>query len=256
MERLKVEGITKSYSSGFWRRKKKTVLSDIHLSLRAGQTLGLIGMSGSGKSTLAKVVMGLIQPDEGKVFFEGADVTATDRKSAYTLAKDRQILFQQPASALNPRFTMADSMREPLVLHPETCDRHRWDDLIDEQLAFFSLSKTLLSRFPHQLSGGQLQRFALARLLLLQPKLLILDEPTSMLDVSVQAQVMELLSTVQKEKNLSYLFITHDIHLAAAYCNDIAVMGDGKMIECRRAEDLYLHPRERYTKDLLKAITI
>lgn len=255
MERLVVEGVSKSFPTGFFRSERLPVLQDVSFSLAVGRTLGLVGMSGSGKSTLARILTGLIRPDSGKILFEGNELTKLTRSEWRKQTRDLQMLFQHPTSALNPRFTLAESMYEPLRLHPNVLPREQWGAEVRKQLDFVALSPGLLTRYPHELSGGQLQRFCLARLLLLRPKLIVLDEPTSMLDVSVQALVMDELMNAQREWDISYIFISHDLDLVRAYSDEIAVMHEGKILERQTAEDLYREPQTEYTRRLIAAFS-
>lgn len=255
MNRLEVSHISKTFTAGFWGRNKVKAVEDVSFSLPRGKTLGLVGMSGSGKSTVARMVIGLLRPDSGSVLFEGENLIGATGKKRQMLCRRMQMLFQHPTSALNPRFTMQESMLEPFLLHPDIAPKSQWQDRIREQLAYVSLAENLLDRYPHQLSGGQIQRFCLARILLLQPALLVLDEPTSMLDVSVQAQVMDLLAKIQAEMGMSYLFISHDLDLVRAYSDEIAVMYQGCWLEQQTPENLYAHPKELYTKELIAAFT-
>lgn len=255
MERLVVEAVNKSFSAGFFRSDRRTVLRDISFSLAPGKTLGLVGMSGSGKSTLARILTGLIRPDSGRILFEGNELTGLKRQERRKYARDLQMLFQHPTSALNPRFTLQECMYEPLQLHPGVVQQEQWDAEIRKQLDFVALAPSLLVRYPHELSGGQLQRFCLARLLLLRPKLIVLDEPTSMLDVSVQAVVMDELLKAQREWGISYIFISHDLDLVRAYSDEIAVMHEGRLLERQTTEDLYRQPQQDYTRRLIAAFS-
>jgi len=247
---LEVYNITKTFGAGLWRRTRTLAVDNVSFSVKPGKTLGLIGMSGSGKSTLGRLALRLIPYDAGRIMFDGRDISDFTARRMKRLRTEMQILFQNPETSLNPRFTIAESMAEPYRLHG-----HRRQSDIAEQtemwLQFVGLSTELLDRRPHQLSGGQLQRVAIARALSLQPKFLVLDEPTSMLDVSVQAQIIEVLRKAQQEA--AYLFISHDLDLIRACSDEIAIMHQGRIIEQQPTEDLYRHPREEYTKKLLDA---
>ncbi len=253
MAMLEVSRLCKTFRSGLWGNHRIVAVDDVSLAVEQGHTLGLVGMSGSGKSTLARLVMGLIRPDSGTIHFDGEDITHEKGAARRARARELQMLFQHPTAALHPRLLLRDSMREPLRLHRGLIDPQDWDDAIAQQLAVVSLDPALLDRYPHQLSGGQLQRLCLARLLLLSPRCIVLDEPTSMLDVSVQAQVMNLLNRIRHEQGISYLFISHDLDLVRAYSDDIAVMYRGRLIEQQPADEFYEHPQEEYTKRLIAA---
>lgn len=255
MADLVVDHISKGFRKGWFTHRQILAVDDVSLELSAGRTLGLVGMSGSGKSTLARLVTGLLRPDSGRIMLAGEEVSKGAGIRSGRAARRIQMLFQHPTSALNPRFRMQESMEEPLRLHPDLLAREQWQAAIEEQMEFVALDTSLLSRYPHQLSGGQLQRFCIARLLLLKPQVLVLDEPTSMLDVSVQAQVMDLLARVQQEQGISYLFISHDLDLVRAYSDEIAVMYHGKIVEQAAVEDLYRQPQHAYTKELIAAFT-
>ncbi len=247
---LNISNITKKFKSGLLGRTHTFAVNNVSFSMKAGQTLGLVGMSGSGKSTLGRLALKLIPGDTGKIIFNGIEISDYTMKQMKTLRKEMQILFQNPESSLNPRMTIGESLEEPYRFH-DIGDKKYLGEQIEEQLQFVGLGTELLGRRPHQLSGGQLQRVCIARLLLLRPKLLVLDEPTSMLDVSVQAQVIEVLKNAQKKHKISYLFISHDLDVIKACSDEIAVMNKGRIIEQQSAEDLYKQPQEEYTKQLL-----
>ncbi len=247
---LNVSNITKTFKNGLFGRAHTLAVNGVSFSIRTGQTLGLVGMSGSGKSTLGRLALKLIPCDSGRIIFDGMEISHFTIKQMKKLRKDMQILFQNPESSLNPRMTINKSLEEPYRFH-NTGDNQYLDERIEEQLKFVGLGSEILDRRPHQLSGGQLQRVCIARVLLLQPKFIVLDEPTSMLDVSVQAQVIDVLKNAQKKHAISYLFISHDLDLIKACSNDIAVMYKGRIIEQQSAVDLYKQPKEIYTKQLL-----
>lgn len=253
MAMLEVSHLYKTFRSGLWGNHRVVAVNDVSLTVEKGHTLGLVGMSGSGKSTLARLIMGLIQSDGGTVHFNGENITHEKGKKRRMRAQELQMLFQHPTAALHPRMLLRESMKEPLRLHRGLVPSSDWEDAIAEQLKVVALDPVLLDRYPHQLSGGQLQRLCLARLLLLDPKCIVLDEPTSMLDVSVQAQVMNLLDRIRIERGISYLFISHDLDLVRAYSDDIAVMYHGELIEQQPANRFYECPKEEYTKKLIAA---
>ena len=253
MAMLEVDGLCKTFRTGMWGTHRTAAVDHVTFTVPKGHTLGLVGMSGSGKSTVARLIMGLIQPDAGRIVFDGEDITHFRGADRRRVARDLQMLFQHPTASLHPRMLLRDSMREPFRLHPGLLPRTDWDDAVAAALTEVALEPHLLDRYPHQLSGGQLQRLCLARLLLLSPRCIVLDEPTSMLDVSVQAQVMNLLDQIRLEKGISYLFISHDLDLVRAYSEDIAVMLDGRLIEQQPARECYENPQEDYTKRLIAA---
>lgn len=233
---LSVEHISKSYRRGFFRTQKVPVLNDISFSVEPGEILGITGGSGAGKSTLVRILMGLLTPDEGRVIFSGSSDFPRPA-----------MVFQNPAAALNPQFTLRQSLYEPLRLAGRCTDPQAVKELLWEM----QLRPAVLDRYPHQVSGGELQRLALGRLLLLSPPLLLLDEPTSMLDVSVQAQIITILRRIQRRQKMACLFISHDLDLLAAVCHRIGVLHGGRLIEIAQAETLLAQPQNDYTRELV-----
>lgn len=245
MDVLEVKNISVSYSSGLIFKEKREVLHDISFTVKEGEVLGLAGTSGAGKSTISRILMGLLAPDEGDVLLDGGSLLGRQGREK---RKQVQMLFQNPAAALNPRMTIEESMEEPLRIHGgynKEQIEEMWEDL--------QLRGELRDRYPHQLSGGELQRVCLGRLLLLRPRLLLLDEPTSMLDVSVQAQVISILQKLRRKHPMACLFISHDLDLLRAVANRIGILENGRLIEIEETEELYRHPKEGYTRELLRA---
>lgn len=223
---LRCENIVKNYLDRSTGEHMK-VLDDCSLSVVPGEIVGLMGKSGCGKSTLARILLRLIPCDSGKIFFEESDITNYGFKELKHFRSQVQLISQRPENFFDPIMTLGKSMREPLdifgIANPE--------DKMAEMLDLVKLNHSLLSRYPHQVSGGEIQRLSIARALLLNPKILILDEPTSMLDISVQAQVLHLLKDIQQEKGLGYLLITHDSAVAEWFCHRVVKMESGKIIE-------------------------
>lgn len=222
---LSCENITKKYcdrSTG----KQLCILNNCSLSMDSEEIVGLMGKSGCGKSTLARIILRLIPCDSGKIIFNNEDVTDYGFQKLKFFRKNVQFISQRPESFFDPIMPLGKSLREPLAIF----DIRNVDDKIEEMLELVKLNKTLLSRYPHQVSGGEIQRLSIARALLLNPKILILDEPTSMLDISVQAQILHLLKDIQKEKHLSYLFITHDSNVASWFCHRVVRMQAGTIL--------------------------
>ncbi|MBQ8508269.1 MAG: ABC transporter ATP-binding protein [Clostridia bacterium] len=211
---LEGRNICKTFCGGFGGRAY-TALREENICLRSGETLALMGPSGCGKSTLARILMRLIDPDSGQVFFRGEDITHTRGKKLRHFRKSVQLISQRPETFFDPRMRLGDSLLEPLKIFGITEEKHRVPELLER----VKLTDDLLSRYPHQVSGGEIQRLSLCRALLLSSEILVLDEPTSMLDVSVQAQILQILKAMQAEYGLSYLFITHD-HEVARYMSD------------------------------------
>ncbi len=226
----------------------------VNLTIRRGETLGLIGESGSGKTTLARCILRLIEPDDGKVIFDGEDILKLSKKEFRRLRRKMQMVFQDPASSLDPRMTVEALVTEGLRLHGLCKDREERRDIALKLLKDVGLGEEHLHKYPHELSGGMKQRVAIARALALQPEFLVLDEPTSALDVSVQAKILNLLINLQKKYNLTYLFITHDISVVAHMSDRIAVMYLGKIVEIGETNQVINSPYHPYVKALLSSI--
>jgi oligopeptide/dipeptide ABC transporter ATP-binding protein len=228
-------------------------VDDVSFRIEPGETVGLVGESGCGKSTIGRTILKLIEPSGGKLFFEGRNIFEMDRSERRALRREMGIVFQNPYSSLNPRMKVLQIVGEPLKTHAKINGaRLRWKVL--ELLAQVGLKPEQLNRFPHQFSGGQRQRIAIARSLALDPKFLIFDEPTSALDVSVQAQVLNLIRKLQRSKNLTYLFITHDLLVVKYIADRILVMYLGKLVESGPVEAVFEQPMHPYTQALLSAI--
>lgn len=221
---LKAENISKSFidrSSG----KTFELLHDVSLEIKAGEAVALMGGSGSGKSTLARILLRLLSCDSGKIYFQGQNITQATGKDLSIFRRNVQFISQRPESFLDPRQTLGSSLREAFIVFNLPYDEEK----IKEMLDLVKLNAELLQRYPHQVSGGEIQRICLVRALLLEPKLLILDEPTSMLDISVQAQILHLLRDIRQEKQLAYLFITHDKQLAKWLCDRVLHIEQGQL---------------------------
>ena len=228
-------------------------VNDISFSVKQGETLGLVGESGCGKSTAGKLILQLLQPDAGEVFFSGEELTGLSAKQMRPYRRHLQMIFQDPFSSLNPRMTVGAILREPLLIHRLAPPRQLRDRVI-ELLEKVGLSAEHEQRYPHEFSGGQRQRVGIARALAVEPQLIIADEPVSALDLSVQAQILNLLQKFQKEQGLSYIFIAHDLAVIEHVSDRIAVMYLGKIVELTNAEELYKNPRHPYTEALLNAV--
>ena len=228
-------------------------VDDVSFGIEPGETVGLVGESGCGKSTIGRTILKLVEPSGGKLFFEGRDIFELDRADRRALRREMGIVFQNPYSSLNPRMKVLQIVGEPLKTHTKINGARLRRKVLD-LLAQVGLKPEQLNRFPHQFSGGQRQRIAIARSLALDPKFLIFDEPTSALDVSVQAQVLNLIRKLQRSKNLTYLFITHDLLVVKYIADRILVMYLGKLVESGPVEPVFEQPLHPYTQALLSAI--
>lgn len=249
-------GVTFGQKKSFWRPYDREVhaVSDISFDIRKGETLGIVGESGSGKSTLGYGILRLLaEPAKGQVEYAKRNLLNISLKAMRPLRKELQIIFQDPFSSLNPRFTCGQSVGEGLFVHESSLSKHVHHDRVIAALHEVGLDESFSNPYPHELSGGQRQRIAIARALILRPKLMVLDEPTSALDRSIQGDVINLLRRLQRDHQLSYIFISHDLKVVRAMSHRIMVMQAGKIIEMGDAETLFTAPQHRYTKNLLTA---
>lgn len=230
-------------------------VNGVDLTIYRGETVGLVGESGCGKSTLGKTIMRLYKPNDGQVLYQGRDIWSYRGKEKKAYAKNVQMIFQDPYACLDPLCVVSDIIAEGLKIH-KMCSGAQLEQRVEELLNMVGLGKEHASRFPHEFSGGQRQRIGIARALSLEPQLIVCDEPISALDVSIQAQVVNLLKKLQREMGLSYLFITHDLSMVRQISNRIAVMYLGSLVEIADSEDIYLKNYHPYTKALLSAIPI
>ncbi|HXR45692.1 MAG TPA: dipeptide ABC transporter ATP-binding protein [Pseudolysinimonas sp.] len=225
----------------------------VSFTLHAGQALGLVGESGSGKTTTGRLVTRLNRPTSGQIIYEGRDIAQASPRALKPLRRDIQMIFQDPYTSLNPRQTVGEIVGAPLAIHKVVPSSKRLAR-VQELLEFVGLNPEHYNRYPHEFSGGQRQRIGIARALTLQPKILVADEPVSALDVSIQAQVINLMQDLQREFNIAFLFIAHDLAIVRHFCPEIAVMYLGKIVETAPREELYSHPHHPYTKALLSAV--
>jgi ABC-type oligopeptide transport system ATPase subunit len=230
-------------------------VDDVSFSIEEGETFGLVGESGSGKTTTGRCILRLVEPSSGAVRFRGEDVLAFSRRRMREARRDMQIVFQDPYSSLNPRMRARQIVEEPLIIH-RIGKRSERQERVAELFGLVGLNPVHLDRYPHQFSGGQRQRIGLARALALNPSFVILDEPVSALDVSVQAQVVNLLMDLQEQLKLTYLFIAHDLRLVEHICGRIAVMFLGRIVEMGPTSSLFAAPQHPYTRALLSAIPV
>ncbi len=240
----------------FFDSKKGTVkaVNDVSLNVIKGETLGIVGESGCGKTTLGRTILKLIEPSDGKIYFEGNDITDLDGRDMRKLRKKMNIVFQDPVSSLNPQMTVYDHLNRPLVIHNlVNSEEEKLKKMIDI-LNTMGLKAEHLIRYPHELSGGQKQRVCIARALCLEPEFLVLDEPTSALDVSVQSKILKLLDRAKEKFSVSYLFISHNINLVRAISDRLGVMYLGKLVEIGETDKIFENPKHPYTKALFKSV--
>lgn len=233
-------------------------VDDISFSIKEGETLGVVGESGCGKSTMGRTILRLHERTDGKVFFQGSNIFDYDKQQMKALRKDMQIIFQDPFASLNPRMTVSEAIAEPLLVQKiyNKKDKDNLQKRVNELMEVVGLAKRLVNSYPHELDGGRRQRIGIARALALNPKFIVCDEPVSALDVSIKAQILNLMQDLQDDLGLTYLFITHDLSVVKHFSNDILVMYLGQMVEKAPAELLFQHPCHPYTKALLSAIPI
>jgi peptide/nickel transport system ATP-binding protein/oligopeptide transport system ATP-binding protein len=252
---LTVEGLTKHYLPGGRRRGVVHALDGVDLAVVPGETFGIVGESGCGKSTLGRCVLRLETPTAGSVWFNGENVLSADRKSLRRLRREMQIVLQDPFSSLDPRQTVNGIVGEPLIVHTDLSGTKRREK-IEALLSVVGLRPEYRNRYPHEFSGGQRQRICIARALALNPKLVIADEPVSALDVSIQAQILNLLAELQERFQLTYIFISHDLSVIRHLCERVAVMYLGQIVETARAAELFQKPHHPYTEALISAVPV
>jgi oligopeptide transport system ATP-binding protein len=257
---LSVQNVSKRFpiKGGLLSREVASVkaVSDVSFEIRKGETLGLVGESGCGKSTLGRCILRLIEPTDGKIYFKGQDITEIGSGELRKLRRNMQIIFQDPYASLNPRMTVESILGEPLDIHKICRSKQERTQRIFKLLDLCGLRREAISRYPHEFSGGQRQRICIARALAAEPEFIVCDEPVSALDVSIQAQIVNLMQDLQKELGLTYLFIAHDLKVVEHISTQVAVMYLGKIVEMSSAEELYGNPKHPYTKALLSAIPI
>ncbi|MBI3591113.1 MAG: ATP-binding cassette domain-containing protein [Candidatus Melainabacteria bacterium] len=254
---IQVKGLTKHFpiQRGFWSRTTGYVkaLNNVSLEIQKGKIIGIVGESGCGKSTLGKLMLRLIEPTCGEVLYKGENVFSMSSHRVRALRQKLQIIFQNPYSSLNPRMKIYDIVCEPILVHKVLKDKNQIKDRVNELLSLVGLESLLGNKYPHELSGGQRQRVAIARALSLNPEFLVLDEPISALDVSIQAQILNLLLDLQKKLNLTYLFISHNLQAISYIATQIAVMYLGHIVEISSKENIIKSPKHPYTIGLLSS---
>ena len=256
MPLVEVRNLTKVFSSAATafaaRRADVLAVDDVSLEIHGGETLGLVGESGSGKSTLGRLILRLIEPTSGSVHFDGRDLLSASSREMRALRRDMQIIFQDPFGSLDPRMRIADLIAEPLVIHRQG-KRSEMKTRVAELLRIVGLDASAANRYPHEFSGGQRQRIVIARALASRPKFIVCDEPVSALDVSVGAQIVNLLAQLQRDFGLTYLFISHSMPIVRYLATRIAVMYRGKILEINSTEEITTQPQNAYARTLLGA---
>jgi len=251
---IQIKNLEKTYiqEKTFFNAKKEDnlVLKNINLDIKKGEIVSLVGESGCGKTTLANCILKLITPEKGEILFDGADILKFDKKQTFEYRKKIQMVFQNPYSSLNPKMKIIDTLLEPLIIHKQKNRTER----VHEIIKMVGINESDLKKYPHEFSGGQRQRIAIARALILKPDFIVADEPVSALDVSICAQIINLLIDLKNELNLTILFISHDLNLVRYLSDKIAVMDKGRIVEFNTTEEIFENPKDEYTKFLLSSI--
>lgn len=251
---LEVKDLTKHFKAG--GKQIVHAVDGVNFTLKKGKTLGLVGESGCGKSSCARTIIRMYDPTAGQILLDGQDITKLSQKQLKPYRKKMQMIFQDPYASLNARMTVRDIIAEPLLAHGIVSKKEQANELVYPMLERVGLTKEHANRYAHEFSGGQRQRVGIARALILQPELIICDEPISALDVSIQAQVINLLKDFQEERQVSYLFIAHDLSMVRYVSDDVGVMYLGQLVEVSQADEIYKNPLHPYTKGLLGSIPI
>ena len=250
---LQVEHLKKYFKTA---RGMLHAVDDVSFTIEAGKTLGLVGESGCGKSTTGRTILRLLEPTAGKIIFDGTDVASLNKKELRSFRQKMQLIFQDPYASLNPRMTVSQLIAEPIVENKLLKEKEEIQKRVAELMETVGLAQRLVNTFPHELDGGRRQRIGIARALAMNPQFIVCDEPVSALDVSIQAQILNLLKKLQRELGLTYIFITHDLSVVNHFSDDIAVMYLGQIVEKAPTEELFAHPLHPYTQALLSAIPV
>ena len=257
---LKVSCLSVDYKSNNsflfpWEKNKSfRAVDNINFEIKEGETLGIVGETGSGKSTIAKAVINLLKVSSGKIYFQNNQIANLDEKNMRNYRREIQMIFQDPLASLNPRMNVGEIISEPLKVHYPNLTKNELKYQVQDIMNNVGLLSNQINRYPHEFSGGQCQRIGIARSLILRPKLIICDEPVSSLDVSIQAQVINLLKELQEKFKLTYLFITHDLNLAKHMSDNIMVLNLGKIVEMNKSNEIFNFPKQDYTKKLISSI--
>ncbi|KUO72127.1 MAG: peptide ABC transporter ATP-binding protein [Clostridia bacterium BRH_c25] len=231
-------------------------VDNVSLDIKKGQTLGVVGESGCGKSTLGRVILRLLEATDGEVLYEGKNILTYDQNKMMSMRKEMQIIFQDPYASLNPRMTISEIITEPIIVCKTITNKREIDGKVSELMETVGLAERFMNTYPHELDGGRRQRVGIARALALDPKFIVCDEPVSALDVSIQAQILNLMMDLQEERGLTYMFITHDLSVVKHISNEIAVMYLGQCVEKAQSDELFKTPMHPYTQALLNAIPV
>lgn len=250
---LEVQNLKKFFTTP---RGTLHAVDGVSFKIEKGKTLGVVGESGCGKSTLGRTIIHLLDSTDGKIIFEGKDITHPDKKELKAIRKEMQMIFQDPFSSLNPRMTVEQIIAEPLLIYKQYSSKAETFNYVKKLMDTVGISQRIANSYPHELDGGRRQRVGVARALALEPKLVVCDEPVSALDVSIQAQILNLMQDLQKEFNLTYIFITHDMSVVKHISDDILVMYMGTPFELSESKDLFKNPYHPYTKALLSAVPV
>ena len=253
---IKIENLEKSFkmkSGSFKRAARVRAVNKVSLEIKKGETLGLVGESGCGKSTLGRTILKVHEPDGGKILFQGTDITGFSRGQMRPYRRKMQMIFQDPYASLNPRFTVGELIGEPMEIY-DMYSRTERENRVQDLMRIVGLKPDHIRRYPHEFSGGQRQRIGIARTLALDPEFIVCDEPISALDVSIQSQIINLLEKIQAERQLSYLFIAHDLGMVRHISHRIGVMYLGYLVEVGEADEVYQYPLHPYTRALMSAV--
>ncbi|MDR0383541.1 MAG: ATP-binding cassette domain-containing protein [Spirochaetaceae bacterium] len=250
---LEIANLSKRYYTGLWERQAVDAVCDISFTVQKGDIFGLIGGSGCGKTSVIKMALGLSRPSGGTVLYKGKDLVTATRKEWYFLRKEIQAVFQHPQMTFNPRRNIYFACAEPVRLYGLAHGKRDEERFVFNMIEKVGISRDQLKKFPHELSGGQAQRLSIIRAVSLNPELLVCDEPTSMLDVSVQAQILQLLWNIHKERRMTMLFISHDLDVVQAFCTHVAVMRQGKIVESGPVHKVFETPQHEYTRYLISS---
>lgn len=250
---LEVRGLKKHFKTP---KGLLHAVDGVNFTIEKGRTLGIVGESGCGKSTTGRAILRLHEPTDGEVLFEGKNIVDMSKAEMQKIRREMQIIFQDPFASLNPRMTVSEIIGEPLLIHKLVNSKEELENKVEELMTLVGLSERLVNAYPHELDGGRRQRIGIARALALNPKFIVCDEPVSALDVSIQAQVLNLMQDLQEELGLTYMFITHDLSVVKHFSDDIGVMYLGQMVEKAASKDLFADPLHPYTKALLSAIPV